>query len=153
MNATSGRPAHVVVVADGAKALFLRNEGHGGSFRLSIDTVFENDNPPTREQGSDPAGSGINGAGGDGTSSGQSGMEQTDWHRLGKERFAASIAERLDAATKAGSIASLVIVAAPLVLGVIRKAISKETAALVRQEISKDLTGMPVPEIEKALAA
>ena len=153
MNANTQRPAHLVVVADGARALFLNNSGQGGGFRLAVDTVLENDNPPTREQGTDQAGGGINAAGGDGAGHGQSGMEQTDWHRLGKERFAAAIAERLDEATKAGGIASLIIVAPPLVLGVLRKAISKETAGLVRQEIAKDLTGMPLPEIEKALAA
>ncbi|HWJ74901.1 MAG TPA: host attachment family protein [Kaistia sp.] len=153
MTIKSDRPMHLVLVADGAKALFLRNSGQGGGYRLDIETVLENDNPPTREQGTDQPGRAISATGASGSPNAQSGMEQTDWHRLGKERFAASIAERLDADTKAGSLASLVIVASPLVLGTLRKAISKETAGLVRQEIAKDLTGMTVAEIEKALAA
>lgn len=153
MTAKTHRPTHLVLVADGSKALFLRNSSLGSDYRLDVEAVLENDNPPTREQGTDQPGRAVSASGANGSPNAQSGMEQTDWHRLGKERFAASIAERLDAETKAGTLTSLVIVASPLVLGTLRKAISKETAHLVREEIAKDLTGMTVAEIEKALAA
>src|SRR6185312_11462498 len=42
-----------VVVADGEKALFLRNEGDAQYPNLQVVRTIHEDNPPTREQGTD----------------------------------------------------------------------------------------------------
>ena len=72
-----------VLVADGEKALLLKNVGDNKFPNLEVVQVMEQENPPTREQGSDSPGR-YN----DGPSVHRSAVEDTDWHRIGKERFA-----------------------------------------------------------------
>ncbi|RUY28340.1 Host attachment protein, partial [Mesorhizobium sp. M7A.F.Ca.CA.001.13.2.1] len=45
-----------VIVADGEKALFLRNAGDNKYPNLEVVQEMQQDNPPTREQGSDSPG-------------------------------------------------------------------------------------------------
>ena len=45
-----------VVVADGEKALFLKNEGDATYPDLNVVRKIEEENPPTREQGTDRPG-------------------------------------------------------------------------------------------------
>jgi protein required for attachment to host cells len=54
---------------------------------------------------------------------------------------------------KAGRAKSIVIVAPPRALGVLRPAHSHDLRRALRAEIDKDLVSMPVHEIEKHLAA
>ena len=79
-----------VVVADGEKALFLRNEGDNQYPNLSVFREMQEENPPTREQGSDRPGRFS-----DGPSPHRSAVADTDWHRFAKERFADEVAECL----------------------------------------------------------
>ena len=79
-----------VVVADGEKALFLRNEGDATYPNLEVVREVREENPPTREQGTDRPGR-FN----DGPSAHKSAVADTDWHRVEKERFADEIADRL----------------------------------------------------------
>ena len=46
----------LVFVGDGRKALFLRNDGDAKFPNLKTEKVFEDENPPTHEQGSDRPG-------------------------------------------------------------------------------------------------
>ena len=137
-----------VVVADGEKALFLRNEGDATYPNLEVVREVYEENPPTREQGTDRPGRQN-----DSMSPHKSGYEQTDWHRLEKERFAEGIAERLYKASHRGDFDKLVIVAPPLVLGEMRQKLHKEVADKLAGELPKTLTNHPIPEIEKLLQA
>lgn len=136
-----------VLVADGEKALFLRNEGDAQYPNLQVVRKVEEDNPPTREQGTDAPG--RTGQGGTPTSA----MEETDWHRIAKERFADEIAERLYRMAHRGDFEQIVIVAPPQVLGEMRQKLHKEVEAKVVAEVPKTLTGHPVFDIEKILKA
>lgn len=136
-----------VLVADGEKALFLRNEGDAQYPNLQVVRTLREDNPPTREQGTDAPG--RTGQGGTPTSA----MEETDWHRIAKERFADEIAERLYRMAHRGDFEQIVIVAPPQVLGEMRQKLHKEVEAKVVAEVSKTLTGHPVFDIEKILKA
>ena len=80
-------------------------------------------------------------------------MEQTDWHVQDKHRFLQKLAARLDAAVTAGETKSLVMVAPPRALGVLRPAYSHDLRKALRSEIDKDLVKVPLHEIEKHLAA
>ncbi len=137
-----------VVVADGEKALFLRNEGDAEYPHLQVVRRMHDDNPPTREQGTDRPGRFH-----DGASPHRSAVDETDWHRLAKERFADEIASRLYRLAHRGDFDRLVIVAPPLVLGEMRQKLHKEVAARVEAEIAKTLTGHTVDEIEKIVTA
>ena len=48
-----------VFVGDGQRALFLRNTGDAKFPNLTVERVFSEQNPPTREQGTDRPGRGF----------------------------------------------------------------------------------------------
>lgn len=135
-----------VVVCDGAKALMLENIGDDVFPNLKTRDVHDKPNPPTHEQGTDEPGRVFQSVGGT-----RSAVEQTDWHDQSEHEFLTKLAARLDAAVKAGQIKSLIIVAPPRALGVIRNAYTPALRAAVRAEIDKDLVRMPVHQIEKHL--
>lgn len=135
-----------VVVADGEKALFLRNEGDWKYPNLEVFRSIQEDNPPTHDQGTDRPGR-FN----DGPTLHRSAVDETDWHRIEKERFAKGIADRLYKAAHRGDFERLVIVAPPLVMGEMRKEFHKEVEQRIVGEVPKTLTNHTVDEIEKIL--
>lgn len=137
-----------VVVADGEKALFLRNRGDTRFPDLQVVQEMEQQNPATREQGSDRPGR-YN----DGPSVHRSAVQDTDWHRIGKERFADDIAERLYGLAHRGAFEEIVLIAPPQVLGEMRRKLHKEVGDRVQAEIPKTLTNHTIFEIESLLQA
>jgi protein required for attachment to host cells len=137
-----------VVVCDGAKALVLENVGDPKFLNLKTKEVYEQDDPKTSEQGTDAPGRTINSV-----NARRSAMEQTDWHDQAEQRFLQGLAAHIDAAVNAGKVKSLIVVAPPRALGVLRQAYSHNLRAALRAEIDKDLVKLPVHEIEKHLAA
>jgi protein required for attachment to host cells len=135
-----------VVVCDGKKALILENVGDWKFPNLQTREIFEQKNPPTREQGSDAPGRSIQSVG-----TARSAMEQTDWHRKAEEDFLHGLADKLDAAIESGQTSSLVMVAPPRALGIIRHAYSQHVRHALRGEVDKDFVKMPVHEIEQQL--
>jgi protein required for attachment to host cells len=137
-----------VLVADGKKMLFFRNEGDSAFPQLEVEHRKVHENPPTRDQKSDAAGSASESG-----RPGRSAYEETDFHQLGEDRFAAEAAEMLKQRALRNEFESLVIVAPPRTLGELRKHLHKEVERRIAGEIAKDLTGHPVAEIEKILLA
>jgi protein required for attachment to host cells len=144
MTSVSIRHNAWVMVGDGEKALFFRNEGDETYPNLQIIEVLEQDNPRTSEQGADRPGRSHASTG-----KHRSAMEETNWHKLEKHRFAGQIADVLYTAANRGEYAQLVIVAPPMIMGDLRKALHREVSERVVAEISKDLTNMPPLEIER----
>ena len=137
-----------VVVCDGAKALILENAGDTEIPDLKTREVYEQKDPATHELGTDKPG---RAAGVDGKT--RSAVGQTDWHERNEQAFLEDFAKRLDAAISAGQTTSIVLIAPPRALGILRKAYSPALRQAVRAEVDKDLVKMPVYEIEKHLAA
>jgi protein required for attachment to host cells len=137
-----------VVVCDGAKALILENAGDAVALNLKTKEVREQPDDATHEQGTDAPGRSINSVG-----ARRSAMEQTDWHDQAEQRFLTELSKRLDAAVTAGETKSLILIAPPRALGVMRAACTPNLRHAVRAEIDKDLVKMPLHEIEKHLAA
>lgn len=135
----------VVMVVDGRKLLFLRNEGDETYPNLQVEHAEERINPADRDQKTDAAGAASS------TSSGT--LEETDFHQLEEDRFAAEAADLLKRRALANDFESLIVVAAPKTLGELRKHYHKEVSQRLTGELSKDLTGHPIPDIEKALIA
>ena len=133
-----------VVVADGEKALFLRNEGDAKFPNLAVFREMEQENPPTREQGTDRPGRLS-----DGPSSHRSAVAETDWHRFAKEQFAWEIAGRLYQFAHKGAFDHLVLVAPDRILGELRRELHQEVTRRIIGEVDKTLTKHPVGEIEK----
>jgi protein required for attachment to host cells len=137
-----------VVVCDGKKALLLENVGDTKVLKLKTREVHEQPDAKTSDQGTDKPGRSVNSI-----DSRRSAMEQTDWHEQEEERFLQRLASRLDAEVNAGNAKSVIMVAPPRALGVLRQAYSQNLRNVLRAEIDKDLVKMPVDQIEKHLAA
>lgn len=136
-----------VFVGDGRKALFLRNEGDEKFLNLKTERVLVDQNPPTREQGSDQPGRAFASVG-----SRRSAVEEADWHVLEEQRFAHEVAAALQRIVRDRKVKALVVVAPPKTLAELRKAFHSEVKNRIVAEIDKDLTKQPVYEIEKHLA-
>lgn len=132
-----------IVVADGEKALFLENTTDDAYPMFKVVEKDEQENPSDVEQSANkPGRMGDTGIGQ------RSSLEDTDWHELAKERFADDLAERLYKYAHKHKFKELVIVAAPQVLGEVRKALHKEVSSKVVAEVPKTLTNHPIDEIE-----
>jgi protein required for attachment to host cells len=135
-----------VVVCDGAKALVLENTGDIKSPNLKTVEVIEHEDRPTHALGTDAPGRAYSPSG-----TSRSAVEQTDWHDQAERGFLVSLAQRLDAAVAAGKVKSMIMVAPPRALGMIRPAYGQALRGAVRAEVDKDLIKLPVHEIEKHL--
>ncbi|MFY9990778.1 MAG: host attachment family protein [Rhodoplanes sp.] len=136
-----------VFVGDGRKALFLRNEGDEKFLNLKTERVLRDQNPPTREQGSDQPGRAFASVG-----ARRSAVEDTDWHELEEQRFAHVIADALQRLVRERKVKELVVIAPPRTLAELRRAFHSEVKSRIVAEIDKDLTKQPIYEIEKHLA-
>lgn len=138
-----------VFVGDGRKALFLRNAGDEKFPNLKTERVFIDENPPTREQGSDRPGRAFKRA----RTSRRTGMQTTDWHDLEEHRFAQRVAAAMENLVRAREVKALVVVAPARTLAELRHAFHTDVKGRIIAEIDKELTKHPVGEIEKHLVS
>jgi protein required for attachment to host cells len=132
-----------VLVADGRKAIILRNEGDENHPELKVQQVYEAPpNPATHHQGADRPPRVI-------YAGRRSTIEQTDWHDVAEHRFAGEVAASLEAAGRHLPIKALVVVAPPKTLAALRAAFSAEIRRVIVAELDKDLTKHSIPEIER----
>ena len=138
----------LVLVADGMKYLLLRNHGDFRSVTLAYEGGGEKENPATREHGSDAPGRAFSSSG-----TARSAMQQTDWHQIEEDRFAARVAQDLGTLADAGDFEELIVVAPARTLAKLRTSFGHSVISRVVAEIPKDLTKHPVDEIAQILAA
>jgi protein required for attachment to host cells len=136
-----------VVVCDGAKALVLENVGDRKFPNLRTREVRQQEVPSTHEIGSDAPGRAFQSVG-----TMRSAVDQTDWHRQSEDRFLSALARDLDRAATKGDVKSLLLVAPPRALGVLRKHYTPGLRAVLRTEVERDYVKLPVAEIEQRLA-
>ncbi len=126
----------IIAVADGEILNLYRNDGEETAPKLTVmrDAVIstENKGSGSRHQSS---------------SANPSDSQQDE------DSFAAGTAAMLNKRVLDGNIDALIIVAAPRTLGELRKHYHKALAAVLVGEISKDLTGHSIADIEKTIAA
>jgi protein required for attachment to host cells len=124
-----------IVIANGERFLLMRNAGQAFEPKLvkvdELDLLLTNFSAGVRHQ--DPAGQ-RNGS--------------TDIDELA---HGAAIAEWLNERALKGELGETVVAADPKTLGQIRQHYHKETEAKVVGEVPKDLTNLPLPDIERAL--
>lgn len=126
----------VVAVVDGEKLNLFRNTAEDGTLKLTA--------LPAANIDGDAKGSGARH---------QSSSANPDDSQIDEDGFAAGVAKYLNGQTTGGKVSKLVIVAAPKTLGELRKHYHKTLTAALVGEISKDLTGRSMAEIEKAVTA
>jgi len=135
-----------VVVADGRKMLFLRNEGDAVHPNLQLERKRVQENPSNGEHKTDAPGRSFSSVG-----PGRSAYEEADFHQIEEDRFAAETAELLRRRALENDFESLIVVAPPRTLGELRKNYHKEVETRLAGEIDKDLTRHTIAEIEQAL--
>ena len=137
-----------IMVADGKKSLFFRNEGDGEFPNLVVERKHGHADPKDRELKTDEPGRAFSSVG-----DGRSAYEETDFHQQEEDRFAAETAEMLKSRALRNDYEALVVVAPPRTLGELRKHYHKEVERRLVAEVAKDLVNVPVAEIEKVLRA
>lgn len=136
------------LIANGRKALFVRNSGDTKDYDLRVVWHRTMDNPLTREQGTDRPGRAAPAPGVRGGS-----LEATNWHQIAEARFAGEVADILNKAAADEAFEEVVIAAPPKVLSELRDHLSAKAAATVIAEIAKTLTDHPLDRIAKILKA
>jgi protein required for attachment to host cells len=136
-----------ILVCDGAKALVLENVGDERFPNLQTRNVYQQEEFAVHEAAGAPSRVFKPAAGQ------RSAVETLDKHDQSEGAFLKNLMDRLDGDAFAGKFKSLVVVAPPRALGLIRQAYTNHVRQAVRGEIDKDLVGLPVHEIEKRLTA
>jgi protein required for attachment to host cells len=126
----------IVAVADGEKFNLFRNSGDEAHPALTAMSEADIES--------------VNAGSGAGH---QSSSANPDESQAAEDGFAGGIAGLLNKRVLDGEISDLVIIAAPRTLGELRKNYHKKLSEVLRGEISKDLTGHALHDIEKAIAA
>lgn len=126
-----------IVIADGARARVMQNDGPGKGVVALQEMIFEGDHSSTSEVMSDRSGRAFDSVG-----RGRHAMEPTtDPHSHLKSEFVREIASRLE--HRADEFDQLILVAPPQALGLLRKSLSPAVAHKVKSELGKDLTHVP----------
>lgn len=136
----------LVLVTDGRKMLFLRNEGDEKHMNLQVERKVKREDASDRELSTDAPGSVFQSGG-----TGRSSYEETDFHQLEEDRWAHEAADRINSRALSNDFDQLVIIAPPKTLGELRKKLHKETEKRTILEIDKEMTNQPLNEIEELI--
>ena len=121
----------LILVADGAKALLLRNTGHNGEITLREEERLTPDPNAQGPSGSRPE-------------------DQTP-KQTGEATFAKQIAQTLQSMKQRNGFEALVVAADPQTLGQLRDAMHKTVESSVVKSLDKDLTNHTLEDIAAAL--
>jgi protein required for attachment to host cells len=136
----------LVLVADGRKMLFFRNEGDEGQIDLRTEAHDARDERKDREIKTDAPGVVQQSFG-----SGRSTYEEPDFQQQEEDRWIKDAADELRDRVLRNDFDALAIVAPPKALGVLRKCLHKEVEKRVVCTVNKEMSGRPVPDIEALL--
>ena len=137
----------LVLVLDGKKMLFLRNEGDQNQIDLRTEAHDHRQDRKDSDIKTDAPGAIGQSAG----YSGRVAYEETDFHQLEEDRWAKDAAENLRKRALNNDFEALAIIAPPKVLGVLRKEFHKEVERRIVLTLNKEMTDRPIPDIEELL--
>lgn len=132
-----------ILIADGARARVLENDGPGRGLVAVEDHVFQADHSPTHDLVTDREGRSYSSTG-----ARRSAIDaRTDPHRELKSRFAQLLADVMERDLDQDAYDRLIVVAPPVTLGDLRKAICDRVRAKIIGEVAHDLTKTPNNEV------
>ncbi|MEQ1649879.1 MAG: host attachment family protein [Hyphomicrobiaceae bacterium] len=135
-----------VAVVDGARGLVYVNDGTALEPQLKLVRKIEQDNPSTAEQGRDRP---VRSHGGP---SGQHGtFAPKDLHQKAEDTFVAAFAHALEADAAAHAFKSVVIVAPPVAMNIVRQSTGTALKPKIVREITSDYTKHSTADIAKAV--
>jgi len=136
----------LVLVADGRKMLFFRNQGDEEHIDLRTEAHDRREDRKDSEIKTDAPG-GIHQSAGYGRST----YEEADFHQHEEDRWIKDAADELKERALRNDYDALAIVAPPKALGVLRKCLHKEVEKRLLCTVNKEMSGRPVPDIEALL--
>lgn len=128
------RTGTLVLVADGRKMRLFKNTGPAGSVQLTLLLQLEEENPPSREHGSDAPGRTHSSHG-----ERRSSYSETDWHDKAEADFSIRVAMDLETAADKNSASDIIVIAGQRTLGNLRKHYGRTTQANIKAELNRDL--------------
>ncbi len=136
----------LVLVADGTKALFLRNHGDQNQIDLRTEAHDRREDRKDREIKTDAPGTTRQSMG-----YGRPAMDETDFHQQDEDRWVKETAEELKRRALCNDYDVLALIAPPKALGVLKKCLHKEVQKRIVVTINKEMTDRPIPDIEELL--
>ncbi|ODT64775.1 MAG: hypothetical protein ABS75_34105 [Pelagibacterium sp. SCN 63-23] len=136
-----------ILIANGTQARVVENTGPGKG--LASVKGLDWSIPPLQTQDieADRPGRGFSSSG-----SRRSAMEpRTDPAEHREAEFVRTVAGHIDTKAREGAYDRLVIAAAPIALGNLRKVLSEQVKKTIVAELDKDLTNVPTPQLDKHL--
>lgn len=136
-----------ILIADGTQARVLENTGPGKGLRQVEGLDFAIDPLMAQEIVTDKPGRSHSSVG-----HGRSAIQpKTDPVEHRETVFVKSLAQMLERKRQEGEYDRLVIAAAPIALGEIRKAMTPAVKKTILAELDKDLTNLPTPQLDRHL--
>lgn len=136
----------LLVLADGEKAAFFRNQGFNGQVRLKQLQRFGIENLASHEMGWDRPGRAFARI-----EPRRSAYEMPDFHEVEEARFLADLAQAIEVEMSAGQFFKLVIMAPPRALGLLRESLSADILDKVELALTKDYLNTPISDLEEIL--
>ena len=134
-----------ILIADGTQARVLEHGGPGKGLSLVKGLDWSITPLQTKDINADRPGRSHSSVG-----HGRSAMEpKTDPAQHREAEFIRTVADVLDRKALDGAFDRLVIAAAPIALGNLRKVMSDHVKKTIVAELDKDLTNMPIPQLDK----
>lgn len=134
-----------ILIVDGTQARVLEHSGPGKGLATVKGLDWSIQPLQTQDINADRPGRSFSSVG-----PGRSAMEpKTDPADHREAEFVRSVAEVMDGKAKAGDFDRLVIAAAPIALGNLRKVMSDHVKKTIVAELDKDLTNVPTAQLER----
>jgi protein required for attachment to host cells len=137
----------LVLVVDGRKMLFFRNQGDANQIDLRTEAHDEREDAYDRDMKTDSPGNAPTGMAGGGDTH-RPAYSETDFHQQEEDNWVKDAAEQLRMRALGKDFDALAIVAPPKALGVLRKELHKEVERRIVCTINKEMSGRPIPDIE-----
>ena len=137
-----------VLIGDGKKAFILFNEGTAERPSLTVETILNHPDLPTRDLGAARPGRVFESVG-----SRRASTDETDRHQREEDRFIRDVMTHLVDLDRRARLRKLVLVAPPRAMAELRRVLPASFASLVTAEITKDLTNHSVTAITELLQA
>ena len=141
----------LVLVTDGRKSLFLRNQGDEQQIDLRTEAHDEREDFKDRELKTGSPGNAPVRAASGGADTHRPAYSETDYHQQEEDIWIKDVADQLRTRALNNDFDALAIIAPPKALGVLRKELHKEVERRVVLTLNKEMTDRPIPDIEDLL--
>ena len=143
----------LVLVVDGRKVLFFRNQGDENQIDLRTEAHDERQDRKDRDIKTDAPGTAPVAMASGGADVHRPAYGETDFHQQEEDRWVKDAAEDLRMRALKNNFDQLCIIAPPKALGVLRKELHKEVEKRVFCTINKEMSGRPIPDIEALIVS